>query len=230
MKKFFFNKKSKSIISKAIFVAFFLASSFSFGLCSAEEGAAAIWGEDCFWCKNIANICPISPPTDDPGGPPGTGGGNLADENAMSECQVCAFLNSVGSPWASSCGCLLTAAQEYNINPAAMLAIFGQESTYGKAPGYMLENNNPGNVKLTADGLGIVSHDWQGHSMFDTVCNGWRGMAHSLRGTWLDCGASSFEEIGAGSCPTCYCGAYAEDPNWANNLNTFMQEALGTSC
>ncbi len=198
-----------------IFSFFFAGISFAGGLrsypCSTCTGGSG-------------GVCPI--------GPPGASGGDLANSNALSVEQITCFLNSKGSPWADQAADIKAAAVEFNVNPALILAITGQESTWGKsgpssAPVY---DNNPGDV---SGGEGLVAH-YQQHGLdatgvdggacdgsacvviFATMKDGWRAMALNLRETYLDAGDTTIEQIAR---------SYATDPNWSKNLAGWMQEA-----
>lgn len=163
----------------------------------------------------------------------GDGGGDLANANSMSEEQISCYLKKKESPWVDTAKDLKAAAVAFNVNPAFLLAIAGQESTWGKANGgssLSVINNNPGNVKLSesaanSNGINTTGRDSQGHTMFTTMADGWKGLAYSLRSTWLDRGASSLQEINHGN-PDKGFGGYAEDPDWWRSLETFMQEAM----
>ncbi len=164
----------------------------------------------------------------------GDGGGDLANANAMSEEQIECYLKKKESPWIDTAKDVKAAAVEFNINPAFLLAIAGQESTWGKAnSGASLSviNNNPGNVKYSADyinskGISAQGQDSQGHTRFTAMVDGWRGLAYHLRVEKLDKGATTLQDINHGD-PTGQgrWGVYAEDPDWWKSLDGFMQEA-----
>lgn len=187
----------------------------------------------------LGMLFPSSAPADENGGT-GNGGGDLAEYNSMTATQIKAFLIKKRSPFVtmaenegSDVGIeIASATEEFKINPAFMLGIFGIESTFGTAHGgdnLSVDNKNPGNTKMGAGGqyaeynLGITGHDSQGHTIFSSTKEGWRGMAATLRVQFLD----------KNKCTTIECIANTyltgNKDNWVRAVKQFMEEALNTN-
>jgi len=186
----------------------------------------------------IGMLYPSSAPANENGGS-GTGGGDLAEYDSMTAAQIKTFLIKKRSPFVtmaenegSDVGVeIASATEEFKINPAFMLGIFGIESTFGTAYGgdnLSVDNKNPGNTKMGAGGqyaeynLGIIGHDSQGHTIFSSTKEGWRGMAATLRVQFLD----------RNQCTTIECIASTyltgNKDNWVRAVKQFMEEALNT--
>lgn len=158
----------------------------------------------------------------------GTGGGNLADGQAMSACQIENFLKkeAAGDMRNSGPG-LATAATKYKVNPAMMLGIAMAENSLGRA-GLAIPNKNPGNVKLddaTArqEGIKVQGNDAEGHTIFADWEAGWSGMAYTLRRFYLDEGRNTLEKIAE-----IYLGPAKS--TWINTVESVMKPALKTKC
>jgi hypothetical protein len=158
----------------------------------------------------------------------GTGGGDLADGQAMSACQVDKFLKKEAAGGMNNSGPgLVAAATKYKVNPAFMLGIANAENSLGRA-GLAVPNKNPGNVKLDAgtareQDIQVAGNDSQGHTIFANWQSGWSGLAYTLRRFYLDEGRTTLEKISE-------IYLTGDKAAWINNINSVMQPALKTKC
>lgn len=129
----------------------------------------------------------------------GTGGGDLANADALTEKGIECVLNATGHgqnllPYAQQ---ISDATHEFNVNPLFALAMFNKDSSLGTA-GAGRDNKNPGNIGCRGDNYaqaGLTAGCPSRFASFNTYGDGAQAYAWLIRAEYIDKGIDTIDKI-----------------------------------